>query len=302
MYTVKHAAALTGIPSATLRMWERRYDVVTPTRTDSGYRVYDERALQQLSAMAALVAAGWSARQAAEHVKSGRAGAPGAASPAEPPPRAVSGLGDISALTRLATNLDASALDALLDDVFARATFEEVVEGWVFPALHHLGLAWHAGTVSVAGEHFVSATVQRRIATVFESSRAEPGAPRVLVGLARGSRHELGALAFATALRRTGLEVVYLGGDLPPDSWVHEVVRQPAAAAVIAVPASDDVLAVRETLAALAAARPDLPLYVGGRHQARVGGPAVALGHSLADAATDVCRRVTADRLSRGSR
>ena len=42
MYTVKHAAELTGIPAATLRMWERRYAVVTPVRSESGYRLYDD--------------------------------------------------------------------------------------------------------------------------------------------------------------------------------------------------------------------------------------------------------------------
>ena len=296
MYTVKHAAALTGIPAATLRMWERRYAVVTPTRTDSGYRVYDEQALQQLSAMAALVGAGWSPRLAAEHVKSGNSAAPGVTSAGDPRPTEARDLGDVTALTRIAVGLDAVGLDALLDEMFSRGTFEEVVEGWVFPALHDLGRSWHAGSVSVAGEHFVSATVQRRIASAFDAARAEPGAPRVLVGLARGSRHELGALAFATALRRVGLDVLYLGGDLPPESWVQTVTLQEPAAVAIAVPASDDVITVRETVAALNAAAPALPIYLGGGHQERVGGSAVLLGHSLADAAVELAGQLTVDR------
>ena len=59
MYTIKHAAALTGIPADTLRMWERRYRVVTPIRTQGGYRLYDDAAIARLTAMHALVAAGW---------------------------------------------------------------------------------------------------------------------------------------------------------------------------------------------------------------------------------------------------
>lgn len=302
MYTVKHAAALTGIPSATLRMWERRYAVVTPTRTDSGYRVYDDRALQRLSTMAALVASGWSARQAAEHVKSGRSAASTGAPTTDAAPGTESSFGDTAALSRMAADFDAFGLDLLLDDAFARGTFEEVVEGWLFPSLNHLGRAWHDGSISVAGEHFVSATVHRRIASVFETARAGEGAPRVLVGLARGSRHELGALAFATALRRARLDAVYLGGDLPPESWVQAVTSQRPAAVAIAVPASDDVLMVRDTVAALTAAAPDLPIYLGGRHQARVDGPAVPLGHSLAAAAVDLAARLTGEQVSRRSR
>ena len=45
MHTVKRAAELTGVPAATLRVWERRYGVVTPSRTEGGYRVYDDAAL-----------------------------------------------------------------------------------------------------------------------------------------------------------------------------------------------------------------------------------------------------------------
>ena len=74
MYTVKHAAAMTGISPATLRMWERRYEVVVPGRSPSGYRVYDDAAVRRLSAMRALVEAGWSPRLAAEQVKSGTTG------------------------------------------------------------------------------------------------------------------------------------------------------------------------------------------------------------------------------------
>ena len=52
MYTIKHAAQLTGIPADTLRMWERRYGVVTPIRNQGGYRLYDDAAIARLTAMA----------------------------------------------------------------------------------------------------------------------------------------------------------------------------------------------------------------------------------------------------------
>ncbi len=58
----------------------------------------------------------------------------------------------------------------------------------------------------MAGEHFVSAAVHRRLADAFQSLPAGAGGgPRVVVGLARGARHELGVLAFATVLRSRGV-------------------------------------------------------------------------------------------------
>jgi DNA-binding transcriptional MerR regulator/methanogenic corrinoid protein MtbC1 len=297
VYSVKHAAAMTGIPADTLRMWERRYHVVEPVRSDGGYRLYDDAAIARLSAMRALVAAGWSPRSAAEQVRSGTTAGPIADGSPEAGPGAagdVEGevLGDVDALVAIAQDFDAGALQRLLAQMFGRDDFEHVVDQWLMPTLRALGNAWHGGVVTVAGEHFVSAGVQRRLATVFDSSPANAGAPVVVVGLARHSRHELGVLAFAVALRRAGLDVVYVGGDLPAETWVVTVADQNPAAVVIGVPASDDVPAVRDTVAALAATRPQMPVFVGGGHQDAVGGQSEPLGHRVGAAAAEVARRL----------
>jgi MerR family transcriptional regulator, light-induced transcriptional regulator len=62
----------------------------------------------------------------------------------------------------------------------------------------------------------------------------------VVVGLPPGSRHELGALAFATALRRIGHHVLYLGADVPTASWQTAVQSHSARAAVVAVATASD--------------------------------------------------------------
>jgi MerR family transcriptional regulator, light-induced transcriptional regulator len=286
VYTVKHAAALTGISPATLRMWERRYGVVTPGRSPAGYRVYDDAAVQRLIAMRALVTAGWAPRLAAGQVMSGTTLGPTNGTP----PSAI-GAGDLDVLARMAAALDSTGLDLALDEAFARAEFEEVVDDWLMPALVRLGQAWHDGVVPVAGEHLVSAAVHRRLAAVMEAAPASAG-PSVIIGLARGSRHELGVLAFATAVRRAGVGVDYLGSDLPPDSWVVSVSRTRPAAVVLAVPSSDDVPAVRDTVAALAAARPDLPIFLGGRHQDQVEVGGTPLGHRVSAAAVTLVARL----------
>lgn len=69
MYTIKEASARSGVGIPLLRAWERRYGVVVPTRTSSGYRLYDDAAIGRLQAMRQLIGAGWSAKQAAERVR-----------------------------------------------------------------------------------------------------------------------------------------------------------------------------------------------------------------------------------------
>jgi DNA-binding transcriptional MerR regulator/methanogenic corrinoid protein MtbC1 len=351
VYTIGHAARLTGVPSATIRAWERRYGLVKPVRSDGGYRLYDEQALQLLRAMGALVAGGWSASQAAEHLRSdstdareddegpweaylpnedtvnvGRASTMGArdgtarqrgrganpssqaegltdtagsadsvdaeltvAGPAQGEvPFEDSGAWDVTALARGAAEMDPTAVAEAVDRAFAAGSLEQVVDTWMMPALQMLGTQWRAGRVDVAGEHVVSATLHRRLGAAMEATPRAPRGPRVAVGLARGSHHELGILAFSVVLQRAGVDVVYLGADLPAQHWVAVVQRHRPAAVVVGVPTATDVLAVRETVAALQAARPQLAIHVGGGAQFEVGQGTVPLGHAVAAAAHDL--------------
>ena len=284
MYSVQHAARLTGISPDTLRMWERRYRVVEPQRSDAGYRLYDDEALRRLSAMRSLVAAGWSPRLAAERVRSD--------GPTEVDrPGGRTGTGALPSLVPLAAELDPQRLERVLTETFAASEFEDLVDDWLLPALAELGTGWRGGSVSISGEHFVSAALQRHVAGVLAAATPRAGAPRVVAGLARASRHELGILAFATVLRRAGVDVLYVGPDLPTESWAETVVTTRADAVVLAVPTAEDVPGVRDVLAAVTAATPDIGVYVGGAHQDRIHPPAHPLGHTLVDAA----RRLAAD-------
>jgi methanogenic corrinoid protein MtbC1 len=274
VYSVQHAARLTGIAPDTLRMWERRYQVVTPERSDAGYRLYDDEALRRLSAMRSLVAAGWSPRLAADRVKSG-------AEVAVERPTARAATTTLPSLVPLAVDLDPQRLESTLTETLASAEFEDLVDDWLMPALAELGAEWRSGSVSIGGEHFVSAALQRHVAAVLASARPPAGAPRVIAGLARASRHELGILAFAAVLRRAGVEVIYVGSDLPTESWAETVVSTGAGAVVLAVPTAEDVPGVRDAVAAITAAAPGVAVYVGGGHQDRIHDPARPLGHRV---------------------
>jgi methanogenic corrinoid protein MtbC1 len=278
VYTVKHVARMTGIPADTVRMWERRYGVVTPSRSEGGYRLYDEASVRRLATMQALVTAGWSPRLAAEQVKVGAEGRdvrPAASA------GATTAVSDRPSLVALAQDLDPERLESTLSAVFASAPFEDLVDDWLLPALEELGAAWQAGTVSIGGEHFVSAALQRHVGGVLADAPAPAGGPRVLAGLARASRHELGILAFAAVLRRGGVDVVYVGGDLPTEGWVDTVGASGAGAVVLAVPTAEDVPGVRDAVAAVAGSASGVAIYVGGRHQDSVGSPALPLGHQV---------------------
>src|SRR5688500_14712400 len=70
-YRIKTVASLTGITPTTLRAWERRYDVVDPQRTASGYRVYSENDIAMLVRVKSLVDKGFKAGEAIDIVRRG---------------------------------------------------------------------------------------------------------------------------------------------------------------------------------------------------------------------------------------
>ena len=301
MFTIKRAAALTGVPVDTLRAWERRYHVIVPRRSDAGYRLYDDEALHSINAMRTLVEQGWAPRQAAERVLAERAAAVGDGDGEGndalrlPGPDSMAAL-PVDGLLRAAARFDAEGTERLLDQALAQGSFEQVVDDWMMPALALLGDGWGVGDVSVAGEHLVSATVHRRLAAAFDAAGRAVGAPRVVVGLPPGCRHELGILAFATAARRSGVDVAYLGADLPVPSWVDAVDVATASALVIGVPRVEDAEPASATAHAVLEHLPGTTVFVGGAGQDLVGPPARLLGHRIGEGA-----RTLADRLRPGT-
>jgi MerR family transcriptional regulator, light-induced transcriptional regulator len=270
MYTIKQAARLTGVPAATLRAWERRYGVVEPSRTESGYRVYDQDAIASLISLRTLIESGWSASNAARAVREGTVAAqPTAAEVAAPPRDRDSGTSAQEAVADFLTaaqDLDSDGLDDSLDRGFAAGSFEFVVEHWLFPALEALGEGWARGEIDVAGEHLASQAVRRRLSAAFDAAGRRARGPSVLVGLPPGSQHELGALVFAVVAKRRGLDVQYLGADVPTASWVAAVQARRPAAAVLAVAMAEDRRAAAATARALRSARSDLLVAAGGAH------------------------------------
>jgi len=295
MYTIKQAARLTGVPEASLRAWERRYAVVVPHRNASGYRVYDEAALAAVSTMRRLVEDGWSPAEAAVAVRNGTA----PAGPVDEPAVRDTALADLSgatACTQLfltsAARLDTTGIEESLDGGFALGSFEHVVDSWLFPALEALGDGWASGKIDVAGEHAASAAVHRRLSAAFDAAGSRSRGPTVVVGLPPGSQHDLGALAFATALRRRGLDVLYLGADVPVDSWETAVRSRSARAAVLSVPTAEDRATAVEVADRLLSQSPATLVCAGGHAADGLGADVRTLPSSITAAAEEVDARV----------
>jgi DNA-binding transcriptional MerR regulator/methylmalonyl-CoA mutase cobalamin-binding subunit len=282
MYTIKEASARSGVGAPLIRAWERRYGVIAPVRTTSGYRLYDDATVDVLLAMRGLVETGWSASEAARSITAGevtvRPGAGGLAGAAVPAGQAAAVHRDqlIARFVAAAEAASPGETEAALDAIFASGSFEAVVDDLLLPAVAALGDAWASGRLSVAAEHAASAAVGRRLAAVFQGAGI-PARPSVIVGLPPGSRHDLGALAFAAAVRRRGVGVLYLGQDVTIEGWIDVFARSHARAAVIGVVTLDDRPAATAVIEALIARSVPLIAIGGAAASAELGAAGAVL-------------------------
>ena len=292
MYTIKRAAEITGVPAATLRAWERRYEVIQPERTDSGYRLYDDESVGRIRAMAELVADGWSAGTAAAEVTRRRE------EPAQPgvvtavpttPPTPENLAASTRELLDAAAATDPGSVARVLDERFGSADFEAVVDDWLLPTLEQVGNAWADGRITVAGEHLVAHAVLRRLAAAYDAAGSHPDGPAVVIGLPAGAHHELGVFAFAVALRRLGARTVYLGPDLPTPAWSATLDTHSSAHVVLSAPRDADVSTARRLVGHIRSTHPEATVFLGGGHQEGIEDAGVVhLGHAIGPAATQV--------------
>jgi DNA-binding transcriptional MerR regulator len=308
MYTIKEAAARTGLSTTVIRAWERRYGVVRPARSRSGYRLFDDAAIGRLRAMRRLVEAGWLPSEAARAVAAGEVEVVGEPSgnddrtgePPSPPTPEAERRRIIEEFVRAAAGHDADRVEAILDEIGARGRFEAVVDTLLLPAAAALGDAWASGRLDAGAEHAASTAILRRLAAAFQAAGNErPSGPPLLAGLPPGSRHELGVLAFAVAARRLGLAVRYLGADVPVASWVEAVRRTGAWLVVLGVVTPSDREPAIETAESIRRSRPDVLVALGGASAPPPPADAPASWIRLPDRVVDAAAFVDARRRER---
>jgi MerR family transcriptional regulator, light-induced transcriptional regulator len=214
-----------GVSDHVLRAWERRYQILHPARSPSGYRLYSLADERRVRRMQARLAAGISPAEAARAILAEAPElAPDGAVPDGP---AAAGLDAAArALAECLDTFDEPAAQAALDRLFAQYTVETVLRDAVLPYLGELGQRWADGTASIADEHLVTNMLRGRLASLSRGWGQGAG-PRAVLACPPGERHDLGLLVFGIVLFRHGWRVEYLGADTP----VEEVTRRAAAMA-----------------------------------------------------------------------
>lgn len=206
---IGEVARRTGLGVATLRAWERRYDLLRPTRTDGGHRLYTESDVARVRAVQELVEVGWAVGAAAEAVRATAAGRPtGARSPAEHR----SGLGD--ELRAALDAFDEVTAEAVLDEAFAHDDTAAALDEVVLPTIRWIAVGWEEDDRVIAREHLATNLLRPRLQRILRTSPTVAG--RAIVAAApEHEEHDLGLLAASVVAAVGGWRVHFLGARTP---------------------------------------------------------------------------------------
>lgn len=215
-------AERTGLSPDLLRVWERRYRAVEPSRAADGQRLYSDDDVERLRLLRLGTLAGRSIRQVAQLptealtqlVREDEAARQRAARWEERALPASVGE-DVERALTLARAVDAPGLESLLRRSAAALGVPVFLDAVVTPLLRRMGEEWQAGQFAVAQEHLATAIIQRVLEGTIHFLVAPHGAPNLLLATLSGEQHKMGALLAATAAAAEGWRVTYLGPNLP---------------------------------------------------------------------------------------
>jgi DNA-binding transcriptional MerR regulator/methylmalonyl-CoA mutase cobalamin-binding subunit len=222
-FRIGAVAKLTGISLHLLRMWERRYEVVTPTRSDGGDRLYTQSDVDRLRLVKLLYDAGHSigriARLSSQEltamVPRREPPPPLHAASSDPPSEAA------EQFLEAITSLDMTTAERVLSRAAMVLGPREVALRVLVPVLRETGERWADGRFSVAQEHAAAAVLRSHLGSLMRAHAADPSAPCAVCTTPAGELHEFGALVASLFTAALGWRVVYLGPNLP----AHEIVR-----------------------------------------------------------------------------
>jgi DNA-binding transcriptional MerR regulator len=217
-YKIKDIEILTGIKAHTLRIWEKRYGIPCPSRTETKIRNYSDDDLKEILNVAILNKNGWKISHIAELN-------------AEDKIQKVSELranpvDDIHfenlllALLEMDEHLFSETLNQLINSDGVVATFSTHLAAF----LERIGVMWMVGTIQPGQEHFISHLVRQKLIALTDSLvMPDKNTSKVLLFLPENEWHELSLLFYHYILRSNGIHSVYLGQSLPYDSLIDTI-------------------------------------------------------------------------------
>lgn len=224
-YSIRDIEKLTGIKAHTLRIWEQRYDLVVPFRTDTNIRYYDDEQLKLLINISLMLkngkkiskVSGMSAEAISKEVVRMSMDAPDTESYFTI---------QVDSLIISMVDMDEERFEKVFSVCVLRYGFEKTMTDVITPFLGKVGVLWSIGEVNVAQEHFISNLVRQKLVVAIDGLISKrKNETKYLLFLPEGEYHELGLLFAEYIIKSRGNQIIYLGQSLPYSDLVKLCTR-----------------------------------------------------------------------------
>ena len=213
IYSIKDLEILTGIKAHTIRVWERRYNLVDPGRTNTNIRCYSDEDLKRLLNVSILNQNGFKISKIA------------GLDDAQLRNRVLDLCMDsrnnnvmIESLLVAMLELDELKFSRVLASSIIKVGFEGTIEEVLFPFLERIGVLWQSGTINPAQEHFITNLIRQKLMVAIDSEMQNTPVTRrqcILFFTPEQEWHDMGLLFFSLLARKAGFEIIYLGASVP---------------------------------------------------------------------------------------
>lgn len=217
-FSIKDLETFTGIKAHTIRIWEQRYGILAPGRTDSNIRKYTDKDLKWLLNVSLLNSLGYKISRIAEMKDEEIVEIISAQTRTECPEKHYLHLLKISMI-----NYDEQLFHDVTDQFIKDEGVEACIRKIILPFLQQVGQLWLADSICPAQEHFVSNLVRQKLFSEIEKLPVPPAktGKLVVLYLPEHEIHELSLIMLHYLLRAEGRKSIYLGTVVPFDDLVQ---------------------------------------------------------------------------------
>jgi DNA-binding transcriptional MerR regulator len=215
-YTIQDLENLSGIQAHTLRIWEKRYNLLHPVRAGNNVRYYCHGELQKLLNIAALYHHDYKISKIAALSESDLIETVRKQTLLD-----VSGDYASHSLKLAMLNYDQTLFDQTAQQLLSQMSFRDCFRTVFLPFLDEIGLLWQTGVITVAHEHFLSNLLRQKILNQIDQLHSTPpltDAKVFVLFLPVNELHELGLLYSHYELLLHGHRSVYLGQSVPVEA------------------------------------------------------------------------------------
>ena len=225
-YPIRAISELTGVPTTTLRAWERRYGLLKPSRTAKGHRLYSGEDIDLVKDIVKLLKSNHTISEAIRIIKNPELNAVASTE--------VEGHWAVyqQRLLKSIENFNEKNLDTTYNEALSIYPIDMVTQEVIIPVLQLLGERWQEREAGIAEEHFFSAFLRNKLGARLHHESHRSRGNKILVSCFPGEYHELGILLFSIAALGHGYQVLYLGTNLPL-SQLSKVVERTDVSAVL---------------------------------------------------------------------